>query len=511
MRAFVILLLLCAIVSAGLFDINKSKLKEKFKALKGKLSEKVKTALDKLKEKFDTTALTDFREKLAGLKDKIRAKLTLTKEKLAEVAERLKMVKRKKIVQVQAEGDSIDDINSNAGVAEALYQSDIVLTKEQSDEIVEGILEDGRSKRQAFRDKNYPQTTWPNRKVPYGYERGVNAKAMTAMDKAAKLWTKDTCIDIYRDNTANESIRVINGVGCWSYAGKTGGRQNLSLGQGCETVGTAAHELGHALGFFHTHSRHDRDQHITVVEKNIDEDWLNQFTLQTKETNDNYGLPYDYGSLMQYAASSGTKEKKPTTFSMIPNQDMKYIDTLGSHIISFIDLYMMNVHYNCTDICPKVDWARCRNHGFPHPRDCSRCICPGGYGGDYCDERPKGCGEILEAEEEPKIFEDRIGSNSKGMAPRYEFDFCHYWIQAPPGKKIRVTLVDFEPEKAMAVEGCTYGGVEFKWQADQRLTGSRHCSPDDVGYEFTSTSNIVPVITYSRIYASTTKFQYKIV
>ncbi|WKY09014.1 hypothetical protein Q1695_001848 [Nippostrongylus brasiliensis] len=319
-----------------------------------------------------------------------------------------------------------------------------------------------------------------------------DAKAMTAMDKAAKLWTKDTCIDIYRDNTANESIRVINGVGCWSYAGKTGGRQNLSLGQGCETVGTAAHELGHALGFFHTHSRHDRDQHITVVEKNIDEDWLNQFTLQTKETNDNYGLPYDYGSLMQYAASSGTKEKKPTTFSMIPNQDMKYIDTLGSHIISFIDLYMMNVHYNCTDICPKVDWARCRNHGFPHPRDCSRCICPGGYGGDYCDERPKGCGEILEAEEEPKIFEDRIGSNSKGMAPRYEFDFCHYWIQAPPGKKIRVTLVDFEPEKAMAVEGCTYGGVEFKWQADQRLTGSRHCSKEYVGYEFTSSSNLMP-------------------
>ena len=47
------------------------------------------------------------------------------------------------------------------------------------------------------------------------------------------------------------------------------GGQPLSIGTGCGFIGTVLHELMHALGFFHTSSRHDRDSYVVVISKNI--------------------------------------------------------------------------------------------------------------------------------------------------------------------------------------------------------------------------------------------------
>ncbi|KAK6055833.1 astacin [Cooperia oncophora] len=170
-------------------------------------------------------------------------------------------------------------------------------------------------------------------------------------------------------------------------------------------IGTAAHELGHALGFFHTHSRHDRDRFITVDKENIKPDWLDQFTLETPATNNNYDLTYDYGSLMHYGATSATRNKLPT---MVP-KDVQYTQTLGSPFISFYDLLMLNTHYNCTDAC-KGKYTRCQNHGFAHPRDCSRCICPSGYGGQFCEKKPQDCGRELYATKDWTPLVDDLGN-----------------------------------------------------------------------------------------------------
>ena len=42
---------------------------------------------------------------------------------------------------------------------------------------------------------------------------------------------------------------------CWSNVGRVGGEQKLSLGTGCEKVGTAVHELLHAIGLWHEQVR----------------------------------------------------------------------------------------------------------------------------------------------------------------------------------------------------------------------------------------------------------------
>lgn len=87
-------------------------------------------------------------------------------------------------------------------------------------------------------------------------------------------------------------------------------------------VGTAAHELAHAMGFFHMQSRYDRDDYITLYTQNflvnlrytscekfinkkpwLQNGWLSQFTKQTERTNNNYNLSYDYGGVMHYGAT----------------------------------------------------------------------------------------------------------------------------------------------------------------------------------------------------------------
>ncbi|PIO66544.1 astacin [Teladorsagia circumcincta] len=111
-----------------------------------------------------------------------------------------------------------------------------------------------------------------------------------------------------------------------------------------QPIGIVAHEIGHALGFWHTHSRYDRDQFITVLEENINDTFIDEFLKQSNETNNNYGLTYDYGSVMHYGARAAALGEN---FTMVP-KDVMYTETLGSPFIAFYDLLMMNMYYNCT-------------------------------------------------------------------------------------------------------------------------------------------------------------------
>ncbi|KAL6729222.1 hypothetical protein Aduo_000298 [Ancylostoma duodenale] len=493
MRLLFLVLLLALCANAGFFDTR--------------LGQKIKEALGKIKDALNSTALVAIRQKFNNLKENIKAKLALSPARKAILEELLKHIRKIKKDRVQEEGDSIEEINEKTHVAELLYQGDIVLTRTQAKEIVENIEDDsGRIKRQMFRDYRYPKKAiWENNTIHYYFNWGTTNKVKRVFRKGAGLWQKDTCIDFIEDYDSHDRILVFIGNGCWSYIGRRSGEQGLSLGIGCDTVGTAAHEIGHAIGFWHTHARHDRDYFITFNAHNVHRDWLDQFALQTQYTNENYGLPYDYGNIMHYGANSASWNGQPT---MVPN-DPKYMETLGSPIISFYELLMINKHYGCDKNCKPEESAKCKNGGFPHPRNCKTCICPSGYGGTLCGRRPDGCGAVYEATTEYKTFRDVVGNKTAGQRAREDFDFCYNWIKAPKGSKIEVKIAGLS--KGLAVDGCLYWGVEIKTQADQRLTGYRFCAPEDVGVTLKSASNIVPIITYNRFYATMVDIQYRIV
>ncbi|KAL0186337.1 hypothetical protein M9458_018007, partial [Cirrhinus mrigala] len=48
-----------------------------------------------------------------------------------------------------------------------------------------------------------------------------------------------------------------------------GGPQAISIGKNCDKFGIVVHELGHVIGFWHEHTRPDRDDHVSIIRDNI--------------------------------------------------------------------------------------------------------------------------------------------------------------------------------------------------------------------------------------------------
>lgn len=61
---------------------------------------------------------------------------------------------------------------------------------------------------------------------------------------------------------------------CSSYVGRIGGRQTISVGNSDGSItckhGNIVHEIAHSLGFFHEHSRPDRDSYVSILWANIE-------------------------------------------------------------------------------------------------------------------------------------------------------------------------------------------------------------------------------------------------
>ncbi len=85
--------------------------------------------------------------------------------------------------------------------------------------------------------------------------------------------------------------------GCASWVGKIGGEQAVWVGETC-TAGSVIHEIGHAIGFFHEHTRSDRDSFITVQMNNIVEG--KEFNFDVIDAGAEDLGEYDYGSIMHY-------------------------------------------------------------------------------------------------------------------------------------------------------------------------------------------------------------------
>ena len=71
----------------------------------------------------------------------------------------------------------------------------------------------------------------------------------------------------------------------------------------CLQFGTLLHELGHAIGFWHEHSRPDRDDFIRVHKERVRVGEEFNFKVESWGELDNMNVPYDVSSIMHYGST----------------------------------------------------------------------------------------------------------------------------------------------------------------------------------------------------------------
>mmetsp|Transcript_62917 Transcript_62917/g.189818 ORF Transcript_62917/g.189818 Transcript_62917/m.189818 type:complete len:312 (+) Transcript_62917:80-1015(+) len=143
--------------------------------------------------------------------------------------------------------------------------------------------------------------------------------------------------------------------GCWSYVGQVSGdperlqgSQPLNLGRGCETIGLASHQLGHALGLLHEQARLERNKHVAVYVDNVQEGMLHQFVSQDQVLGSSHGVArqaeYDILSVMHYAATAFSKDGSPT---LVPH-DVRMTPYMGQRMgFSHGDIENLGALYGC--------------------------------------------------------------------------------------------------------------------------------------------------------------------
>ncbi|CAG5867410.1 unnamed protein product [Menidia menidia] len=151
-----------------------------------------------------------------------------------------------------------------------------------------------------------PERVWPDGIIPYVISGNFSGSQRAIFRQAMRHWEKYTCVT-FIERTTEESYIVFTyrPCGCCSYVGRRGGGpQAISIGKNCDKFGIVVHELGHVIGFWHEHTRPDRDEHVSIVRDNIQPGQEYNFLKMEPGEVDSLGEVYDFGSIMHYARNT---------------------------------------------------------------------------------------------------------------------------------------------------------------------------------------------------------------
>jgi Astacin (Peptidase family M12A) len=199
----------------------------------------------------------------------------------------------------------------------AILEGDIILgPADRFETAYKAYLSDTADKNRQALVINGPRFRWPNFQIPFVIDANSLGAAVADVQAAINTWN-----NLLRPLIGNRDAWIARRTEaqfvtfvrrpqdrCTSFIGRQPTPQEIVLPQGCGP-GRIMHEMGHAMGLWHEHSRVDRDRFVTINYSNIPLQFRSEFDQHIHDG----GIvgPYDYGSIMHYDAFA---------FAIDPNQ-----------------------------------------------------------------------------------------------------------------------------------------------------------------------------------------------
>ncbi|XP_050391294.1 uncharacterized protein LOC126810336 [Patella vulgata] len=274
----------------------------------------------------------------------------------------------------QADETGRGDYRPRGTANTVFFQGDIILDQVSEKYIYHDYQIRRRRKRATIRVKS---RLWKDGIVPYLIVNEINPVAKKWILKAMAHIQENTCVRFKKKKKSDKHYVLFKSeAGCWSNVGRRGGEQIINLGRGCEHLGTAVHEIMHALGIWHEQARSDRDKYVEIIKSNISPRYLPDFNMIDRNVSSARGYPYDYNSIMHYSQFAFTRNGEQT-IKVIGVGKTRNLDIGQRDGMSTIDIAQVRDMYQCNQkedtkatACPKgwiKNLASCYKF-FDHPK-----------------------------------------------------------------------------------------------------------------------------------------------